>query len=65
MEQMPITINTTVGELNIVLAALAKQPFESVVETITSYRTQAVQQMQAAQSPAEPSPVVEDEGAAE
>lgn len=70
MEQLQVSINTTVGELNTVLASLAKQPFEQVVDIITSYRTQALQQIQAAQSEGQAQQpdlpgITEHEGAAE
>lgn len=40
-----VKIEVTVNQLNIVLAALAKQPLETVLDTFTTIRSQAEQQV--------------------
>lgn len=40
-----LVLNLTVDQINVVLAALAKLPFESVVDTIVDIRQQAQGQL--------------------
>ena len=47
---MNFNITLTLDQLNLVLAALSKFPFESVSETIALVRQQGVEQMQAAEA---------------
>lgn len=51
-----ITLNLTAGEVNLIIQALAKLPFETVNETIINVRRQAIEQLQAtaAQQPETP-----------
>lgn len=47
---MNITITLTLDQLNLVLAALAKLPFEAVTDTIGVIRQQGQEQLQAAEA---------------
>ena len=47
---MNITITLTLDQLNLVLAALAKLPFEAVTDTIAVIRQQGTEQIQAAEA---------------
>jgi len=47
---MNITITLTLDQLNLVLAALAKLPFEAVTDTIAIVREQGMKQIQAAEA---------------
>ena len=47
---MNFNITLTLDQLNLVLAALSKLPFEAVSETIALVRQQGVEQMQAAEA---------------
>jgi hypothetical protein len=47
---MNITITLTLDQLNLVLAALAKLPFEAVTDTIGVIRQQGQAQLQAAEA---------------
>ena len=47
---MNITITLTLDQLNLVLAALAKLPFEAVTDTIAIIRQQGTEQLQAAEA---------------
>lgn len=47
---MNITITLTLDQLNLVLAALAKLPFEAVTDTIAVIRQQGTEQLQAAEA---------------
>ena len=45
MEKKSVTFTLSVENVNIILAALAKQPFEIVAELITNLRTDAEKQL--------------------
>jgi hypothetical protein len=45
---MNLNITLTLDQLNLVLAALAKLPFETVTDTIAVIRQQGMEQLQAA-----------------
>ena len=47
---MNFNITLTLDQLNLVLAALSKLPFEAVSETIALVRQQGTEQMQAAEA---------------
>lgn len=47
---MNITITLTLDQLNLVLAALAKLPFEAVTDTIGVIRQQGQEQLQQAEA---------------
>jgi hypothetical protein len=47
---MNITITLTLDQLNLVLAALAKLPFEAVTDTIAVIRQQGTEQIKAAEA---------------
>jgi hypothetical protein len=47
---MNITITLNLDQLNLVLAALAKLPFEAVTDTIAIVREQGMKQIQAAEA---------------
>jgi hypothetical protein len=47
---MNITITLTLDQLNLVLAALAKLPFEAVTDTIAVIRQQGTEQLKAAEA---------------
>ena len=47
MDPQKITIELTVDQANVVLAALAKLPFETVADLIVLIRQQAQEQLQA------------------
>ena len=47
---MNITITLTLDQLNLVLAALSKLPFEAVTDTIAIVREQGMKQIQAAEA---------------
>ena len=47
---MNITITLTLDQLNLVLAALAKLPFEAVTDTIAIIRQQGQEQLKAAEA---------------
>jgi hypothetical protein len=47
---MNITITLTLDQLNLVMAALAKLPFEAVTDTIAIIREQGMKQIQAAEA---------------
>lgn len=47
MDKQEITLKVTVEQANIILASLAKQPFETVADVIGSIRQQAQEQLQA------------------
>jgi len=47
---MNLTITLTLDQLNLVLAALAKLPFEAVTDTIAVIRQQGTEQLQAAEA---------------
>lgn len=49
-----LNISLTVDQVNVVLASLAKQPFEAVADLIVSVRQQAQEQLQAPEAPPEP-----------
>ena len=51
-----LTLTLSIDHCNIILASLAKQPFEAVVDVITEIRKQASEQM-----PAEPEVVVQEQ----
>ena len=46
---MNITITLTLDQLNLVLAALAKLPFEAVTDTIAIIRQQGTEQLKVAE----------------
>lgn len=48
-----ITLTLNAAEVNLIIQALAKLPFETVNETIINVRRQAIEQLQAAAAPAE------------
>lgn len=41
-----VTLTLPVDAVNIVMASLAKQPFEAVADLITAIRSQAIEQLQ-------------------
>ena len=45
MEEQKINVTLTVDQTNVVLAALAKLPFETVADLIVSIRQQAQEQL--------------------
>jgi hypothetical protein len=47
---MNFNITLTLDQLNLVLAALAKLPFEAVTDTIAVIRQQGTEQLQAAEA---------------
>jgi len=47
---MNLNITLTLDQLNLVLAALAKLPFEAVTDTIAAIRQQGTEQLQAAEA---------------
>jgi len=47
---MNLTITLSLDQLNLVLAALAKIPFEAVTDTIAVIRQQGQEQLQAAEA---------------
>ena len=47
---MNLNITLTLDQLNLVLAALSKLPFEAVSETIATVRQQGTEQLQAAEA---------------
>jgi hypothetical protein len=47
---MNLTITLNLDQLNLVLAALAKLPFEAVTDTIAVIRQQGTEQLQAAEA---------------
>jgi|Laugrespbdmm15sn_2_1035079.scaffolds.fasta_scaffold67058_2 hypothetical protein len=47
---MNLTITLNLDQLNLVLAALAKLPFEAVTDTIAVIRQQGTEQIQAAEA---------------
>lgn len=47
MEKKSVTFTLSVENVNVILAALAKQPFEIVAELITNLRTDAESQLKA------------------
>ena len=49
---MNLNITLTLDQLNLVLAALAKLPFETVTDTIAVLRQQGTEQLQAAEAAA-------------
>ena len=49
---MNLNITLTLDQLNLVLAALAKLPFETVTDTIAVIRQQGKEQLQAAEAAA-------------
>ena len=54
---MELTLKFSLDQVNIILATLGKQPYESVVQLIDSIRTQAQPQLQAAEQAQETQPV--------
>jgi len=59
---MNLTITLSLDQLNLVLAALAKLPFEAVTDTIAVIRQQGTEQLQAAEAAAADAvPVVVEE----
>ena len=56
---MNFNITLTLDQLNLVLAALSKLPFEAVSETIATVRQQGTEQLQAAEA-AKTASVVEE-----
>jgi hypothetical protein len=59
---MNLNITLTLDQLNLVLAALAKLPFETVTDTIAVLRQQGTEQLQAAEAAASAeAPVVVEE----
>lgn len=52
MDPQKITIELTVDQANVVLAALAKLPFETVADLIVAIRQQAQEQLQGLSTPA-------------
>jgi hypothetical protein len=59
---MNLNITLTLDQLNLVLAALAKLPFEAVTDTIAAIRQQGTEQLQAAEAAASAeAPVVVEE----
>jgi len=56
---MNFNITLNLDQLNLVLAALSKLPFEAVAETITIVRQQGTEQLQAAEA-AKTASVVEE-----
>ena len=56
---MNFHITLTLDQLNLVLAALSKLPFEAVSETIATVRQQGTEQLQAAEA-AKTASVVEE-----
>ena len=60
---MNITITLTLDQLNLVLAALAKLPFEAVTDTIAVIRQQGTEQLQAAEAASAEAPEVVEEAA--
>ena len=42
---MNVNLNLTIDETNVVLASLAKQPYENVADTIGKIRNQAITQV--------------------
>ena len=49
--QIPITLTMTVGQVNVILAALGKMPHDEVNEIVVGIRRVALQQIEAAQQP--------------
>lgn len=43
-----IVLNLSINEVNLIIQALSKMPFEAVNETIINVRRQAIEQLQAA-----------------
>ena len=60
---MSLNITLTLDQLNLVLAALAKLPFEAVTDTIAAIRQQGTEQLQAAEAASAEVPVVVEEAA--
>jgi len=59
---MNLTITLSLDQLNLVLAALAKLPFEAVTDTIAVIRQQGTEQIQAAEAAAaDAEPIVVEE----
>jgi hypothetical protein len=52
-----ITLNLTIDQVNLVIGALAKAPYEQVADVINEIRGQAIPQVQAAE--AAPAPEAE------
>jgi len=46
LEDKTLTLNLTLDQTNVVIAALAKQPFEAVADLIGLIRQQAMDQLQ-------------------
>jgi hypothetical protein len=44
MEEKKLTLSLTVNEINVILASLGKQPYESVFTVVESIRTQVINQ---------------------
>jgi len=55
MEESVIELKLTVNEVNGILGAIGKMPFEQVVGLVDKIRSQAVPQVQAAQTEVEQS----------
>lgn len=49
--QQNITLNLTVEQVNLVIGALAKAPYEQVADVITNIRNQAIPQVEPTQPP--------------
>lgn len=52
-QNQTITLNLTVDQVNLVIGALAKAPYEQVADVITNIRTQAIPQVEPAPAPQE------------
>jgi hypothetical protein len=53
-QNQTITLNLTVDQVNLVIGALAKAPYEQVADVITNIRTQAIPQVEPTPAPQEP-----------
>ncbi len=55
-----VNISLPVDAINVVLASLAKQPFEAVADLITAIRSQAIEQLQTTDQAIQQLPTAEE-----